>query len=230
MAETPAISESPWFRPAFIGSAVVVVAILLLGMYVVLRPAPQPSLPTESHSASTSAPLSAGDCPPTNGSFSAGDALTSAPQTTWQSTKYSSLPSVAGVGPAVVEADGFRRCFAHSLTGASVAAATYVGQMADPALWEKTLRQSAIPAADMESQIHQMRKAGVNKAGDKVQVVGLTQVVATSERSVTVGLVIVIGDQTGASTLALEWSGTDWRVNPRTETSGLIDDYMVWGS
>jgi hypothetical protein len=81
----------------------------------------------------------------------------------------------------------------------------------------------------MEQQIEQMREQGVNRAGDKFTVVGLTQVTATSPDSVTVGLVVVTGDTTVGTDLSLQWDGTDWRVQPRVETSRAIDDYMVWG-
>lgn len=237
-------TEPQWYtRPAFVASAALLALVLVAGVYLLVArpgststdPTPSPSVVAPSTSASTSetsSPSGPG-CPTLpSDELRAGDGLNAAPKgTTWTPRKFSALASIDGQGPAVTEASGYVRCYAHTLTGAALAAANYSAQMADPDLWEQALRLGAVQEPELEDQIKQMRaNGGSNAAGDKFTVVGLTQVTATSDRSVTVGLVLVVGDATVGTDLALQWDGTDWRVQPRVDTSRSIDDYMVWGS
>jgi hypothetical protein len=226
--------EAPWYgRPSFVMSAAVVALVVVLGIYLLFPRSsgstpPTTPTPTPSVASATPAP---GTCPTlANDELRPGMALETAPKATeWTPLKFSSVASITGQGPARTEPSGYRHCYARTLDGAALAAANYSAQIVDPDLWEEALRLGAVQEPGMEQQIEQMREQGVNRAGDKFTVVGLTQVTATSPDSVTVGLVVVTGDTTVGTDLSLQWDGTDWRVQPRVETSRAIDDYMVWG-
>lgn len=229
--------ETPWYsRVGFVISAAVVALVVVLGVYLLFprsggsmpstsAPPPEPTLGSPSGSGT-------GGCPSLpSEELRSGMGLESAPKgTEWTPLRFSSIASIAGQGPARTESSGYRHCYARTLSGATLAAANYSAQIVDPDLWEQALRLGAVQEPGMDEQIERMREQGVNRAGDKFTVVGLTQVTATSGDSVTVGLVVVTGDTTVGTDLSLQWDGTDWRVQPRVETSRGIDDYMVWGS
>lgn len=238
-ADSDSRSTTPWYgRFGFVVSAALIALLVVGGGYLLLvRPAvapgasPSAASPSTAPSSPSASPTGEGCPAPATEELRAGMTLQAAPKDTkWTALSYSSIASIDGQGPARTEASGYRRCYAHTLDGAALAAANYSGQIVDPDLWEDALRLGAVQEPGMEEQINQMRDKGVNRAGDKFTVVGLTQVTATSPDSVTVGLVMVTGDATVGTDLSLEWDGQDWRVQPRIETQASIDDYMVWGS
>lgn len=236
MSENNDRPEPPWYsRPGFVISAAVLALVLVLGAYLLFpRPGSTPSSPppVAPTLASPSGPGTDAGCPSLpSEELRPGMALQAAPKATeWTPLRFSSIASIPGQGPARSEPNGYRHCYAHTLSGATLAAANYSAQIVDPDLWEQALRLGAVQEPGMEDQIEQMREQGVNRSGDKFTVVGLTQVTATSTNSVTVGLVVVTGDTTVGTDLSLQWDGTDWRVQPRIETSRGIDEYMVWGN
>lgn len=238
-ADSDSKSTTPWYgRFGFVVSAALVALLVVGGGYLLLvRPAvapgasPSAASPSTAPSSPSASPTGEGCPAPATEELRAGMTLQAAPKdTTWTALSYSSIASIDGQGPARTEASGYRRCYAHTLNGAALAAANYSAQIVDPDLWEDALRLGAVQEPGMEEQITKMRNEGVNRAGDKFTVVGLTQVTATSADSVTVGLVLVVGDGTVGADLALQWDGQDWRTQPRVDFQKNIDDYMTWGS
>lgn len=212
-----------WISGLFILLVAVAGVWLLVAPKTPPQPAPVPSAPTT--------PARMGPCPASAADpLSAGMSLRAAPaKTQWTPTKVAALPSVAGQGPSVVDSDGYRRCFAQTLIGATLAAATYSAQFADPTLWEKAVREGTVPQPDTESQIAVLKQqGGSNSARATYMVTGLTSVQATSPTTVVVGLVVVYDGSPSVSQFTMLWDGNDWRVRPSIESGGSIDDYMVW--
>lgn len=227
--------QSPWLRTSFLLSATVVLLLIVGGIVVLVQPGAKPaSAPSpaaqvsgESPSAHAEGCAAAGLTPVP---FKQGEIRTSPPQqTTWTSTTYSSIASVPGIGPAITDSDGYRHCYAASLDGAALAAANYVAQSIDPALWEQAVRQGTVIRPDTEDEITKMAaKGGANTAHAKMLVVGLNTIRATSSSSAEVSLVVTYNGNPTSMAFAMVWDG-DWRVQPPPDGSAIVADYTPWG-
>lgn len=231
-------SGSPWSRPGFILAAVILGLVLVASVVMLSRPAPAPA-PTAAPPPATVAPTVSTPAAPSSGcpqlasdELQRGQALSAAPAgTEWSTTAYASLPTIAGQGPALVDPDGYRRCSAHTLTGAALSAANWYGQLIDPKLWEAAVRRGTVLRPETEDQISQMKAQGGPTVPDQpTTVTGLTEVRATSDKTVEVGLVLVYNGVAMAATLQMEWSGSDWLAVSPPSMSPSVDDYMVWGN
>lgn len=227
-SETPkqkGITWSWWLSSGF------VFLVVVAGIWLVAAPKTSaPPVVTVRTPADVRAP--GGTCPSRAAEpLTAGMSLTAAPRDTeWTSTKIAALPGVSGQGPFVVDAgDRYRHCFAKSLVGAALAAASYEGQFADPALWEKAVRKGTVPQADTEEQIRILKqRGGPNADGAQVSILGLTSVRATSASTVVVGLVVLVNGSPVSFDFTMLWNGDDWLVRPAIEPGDSLDDYWVW--
>ncbi len=232
--------RSPWTRTGFILSAAFLGLVLIAAITLLIKPAasapaaaPVASQTVPASSPSPAATVAGSGCPSlASESLQRGSALNDAPAgTDWEVTKYASLPSIAGQGPAVVDPDGYRHCYSHSLTGAALAAANFYGQVMDPKVWETAVRKGTVIRPETEDQIDQMKSHGGPTVSDQpITVVGLTEVRATSDKTAEVGLVVVYNGVSMGATLQMEWSGTDWLAASAPSMSQMTDDYMVWGN
>jgi len=153
--------RSPWTRPAFVASAVLIVVIAILGLVLVLTgpgtaPSPAvPATPVPPQAPARSANSSACGLAPGDQS-----APTVAPKVKWELVGRMAAPSAPkGAGPAR-SSDGFRTCFAHSPTGALYAAVNFWASLtAHPAAEvyrhlaaDTPARSSAIKAASATAE------------------------------------------------------------------------------
>lgn len=224
---------SPWLQTGFLLSAAMVLLIVVGGVVLLVKPPAQsaPIAPLPSAVTSGPAPTGCAAAGLVAVPFSKGEVQTAPPAgTTWSPTEYSSVPAVKGIGPAIIDGDGYRHCYAQSLDGATLAAANYVAQVIDPVLWEKVIRQGSVVRKDTEDQIDQMKaKGGANTTHAKMMVVGVNAVRATSDTSVDVGLVVTYNGTPTSMTFPMLWDGSDWLLQPPPDTSAIVADYTPWG-
>ncbi len=121
-------------------AAAVVIAIVLAGVAVSWRIATRPDpAPTTTVQPSASMPVADGQCPA--GRIELGGTVTAAPQTMWVLVGKMAAPTVTDAGPAVIDTDGYRHCYARTPTGALVAAANLAAMGSDPTLAQPARRR-----------------------------------------------------------------------------------------
>lgn len=200
---------SPFASPSWIASAAFVGALLVVGIFVVAG-----ALDDESPSSEGGAGVAAPACPEP-------PARTEDPDLAfaqWDEVGVVFAPSLAEAGPAVVEADGFRRCFSPSESGAVVAAATYVAiGSGRPDLNIRLASESTLPGRGREAAMAQADVAS-SRPGVAVQIVAYRVVrFATTDAEVAIAVRATDGRLILGS-VPLRWADQDWKlvVDPAT--------------
>lgn len=244
MSNAPQSGESPFKSRLFIGSAVFLAVVVLLGAFVVVQgdggdsddnASSSPSAtPTGSASSATS---DDGSCPTLS------DKDTSVPVTapkgvTWQLVDGFALPSSKASGPGRVEGD-VAHCYAHTPVGALLASVQITGRQLSADDWESIVeRQCVGDGVDYyltkRRQIEQEEGSQALSADQHGQVAGFkfitydenTAVIDLAWRDKNGGL--------GAGSVTMRWSGGDWK-NEITKTpaapGGAINSlagYIAW--
>lgn len=235
------------YGPGFIAAAIVIGAVLMCGVLLIGigafgGDAPPSAAPVAGRQPSAGQPSSAG--PP-----AAGDrcALPTGDQTvpdsppagiSWQVYRRMVVPASPVHGPARVDPDGFRRCFAHSPTGAVVAAYNAVAALGDDRLAAATAVKVFLPGPDADRFVREVATAAAADEDAPHQLAGFKVLEAGRDR-VTVMLAFAVGESYVSGNLSLVWhppSG-DWRVlpprpgtdfgAPYAEHAGL-SDFVGW--
>ena len=86
--------------------------------------------------------------------------LTEAPDSTWTRFGTVFVPAVDGHGPAVIDDDGYRHCYARTPTGALLAMANYkvVPQLDSDALYEKFVRTGVAPGPGRDAGLEKLKE------------------------------------------------------------------------
>ena len=151
MSEEEEGAASPFTRPGFIASALVVALVVILGIVVVVTHkgggrTPATSATASSGGSDAASADSSGSAPPQEAESDSVCGLTGvvmngtvsqAPQAQWDYIGVFPYPTSDQYGPAATADEGYRYCFQHSPQGAVFAAATAAAQatrMALPAL------------------------------------------------------------------------------------------------
>ncbi|GAA0573974.1 hypothetical protein HPO96_17035 [Kribbella sandramycini] len=130
----------------------------------------------------------------------------------WEVSNRVVVPRSAAVGPAKTDPDGFRRCFAHSPTGALYAAYNALAAMADQSKLVSIARRLMLPSAETEQLIRQLSKESAT-GFSSVQPTGYRMLAAADDR-VTVLLALPVESVYMSATLTLVWHQGDWRLQP----------------
>lgn len=154
----------------------------------------------------------------------------------WEVSRRVVVPRSNAFGPAKTDADGFRRCFAHSPTGAVFAGYNAVAALADQRQAIPTVQKLMIPGANTDALIQELRKEKPSTDSTATQLAGFRVLDADHDR-VTVMLAIPVESAYMSLTLTLVWHAGDWRVQsplpgnpvgaPFSQHSDL-DDFMAW--
>lgn len=159
-------------------------------------------------------------------------------RTDWDVWNRMVVPRSAEFGPGRVESDGFRRCFAHSPTGAVFAAYYSVAALADD---DQVLRNAArvlLPGPDTDRMLADLAAEGPGDGVDDApsQLAGFRVIDAGPDR-VTVALAMRVKDAYASATFTMVWHRDDWRVlaarpgqqfgAPYSQLSGL-GDFVRW--
>ncbi|TDO56628.1 hypothetical protein EV651_11215 [Kribbella sp. VKM Ac-2571] len=252
------------FGPAFVASCIVVGAVLACGVLILVsgRTSDRSDTASSSGTASSAAargsaevtatvPSSSGGAEPVSRSTTGsgrvtgkGCGLPDGDQTmptkapavdSWEVSRRVVVPRSSAYGPARIDADGFRRCFAHSPTGAVFAAYNVVAALADQRQVLATVQKLMVPGVNADALIRELRKE--EPADSSVtQVAGFRLLDAGRDRAT---VMVAVPVQTGymSLTLTLVWYAGDWRVQPPPpgEPVGVpfsqhrdLGDFVAW--
>ena len=262
--------KSPWENRGFVASAIVIGAVvvcvivfLVLGRTGGDQPGagstPTPSLtePTDLPSDQPSEPpATPGDDPsstpvtppPVNNAVGGCKAKnpdqriprTAPPAVSWQFETDMLIPLQAQGGPATTDANGLRYCFAHSPTGAVLAAMVTLGQIRNPDLTKAVLQHRIVPGAGRTRALNENRTSPTPRnTGDVSQFTGFKVVDYLPARAIVAVAVQVDFRSVASLTLTLMWQGGDWKVVLQPDGSfngdvapdilGSLDGYVRFG-
>jgi hypothetical protein len=176
-----------------------------------------PATPTEQPTATQTAPpppnSHTGGCHDRNPD-QAIPRLAAPPAVTWQFEGEMLVPLQAAAGPAATAANGVRSCFAHSPTGAVLAAMVLLGQVQNPEVSVATLktrvlagpgRDAAIAAAKAEIQTPPTEAGDVQFSGFKV-----LDYPPNATRTIIQVVANLNNKAYGALPITMQWSHGDW--------------------
>ncbi|GAA1590803.1 MULTISPECIES: hypothetical protein [Kribbella] len=252
-------------QPAFVGSAIVVVALVLcLVVYLLLRggsgtpaagptqtpstvqptgqptdePTDEPSVQPTTPEEPTSGPTSPRVTPPPANNTVGGCHVakpsqviprSSAPAAvTWQFEGAMLIPLQVAGGPAATKANGVRYCFAHSPTGAVLAAMVLLGQVQNRSVALDVLRERVVPGPGQQRAIAEAKaEMATPSDGTNVQFVGFKVIYYAPDGSqAIIQIASQLGDQgVGALPVTMQWSKGDWRavLQPDGSFNGSVE-------
>lgn len=222
-------------RPWFIVGLVAVLLLFVGGFFIFIvasqkdTPSPEPT----SSAPSTSAPVSDSVCGLEG--FEPESTLDSAPDADWSLVGTLASPSNETSGPGIIEADGFRSCYARTAEGALFAVANFVAIGTDASLREQQLLLIASgPGRDA------VRDAlGEGEPSNLRGAIAGFQVGSYTSDGATVDLVIGYSDGRLVSVpVKVIWEDGDWKVvftsAGQTPLSPAIianlGGYIPWGN
>ena len=256
MAETD--DQSPYGR-GFIAACIVIAAILLCGGLLIITgltstASPSPDQAASSSTAVTTAPgkvVTSGPgevaTPPGVRGSGAGSAcglpagdqvipVTAPPVDGWEVSRRVVVPRSAVFGPAKVDPDGFRRCFAQSPSGAVFAGYSAISALADQRQSVATVGKLMLPGPDTEALLRELRKESPEEDPAASQIAGYRVLDASKERA-TVALAMPVESAFVSATLTLVWHQGDWRVVPPASGEPVgapyaqlrnLDGFVAW--
>jgi hypothetical protein len=131
----------------------------------------------------------------------------------WDVSRRVVVPRSAAYGPAKVDPDGFRRCFAHSPTGAVFAAYSAVAAIADQRKAVATVTKLMLPGPDADALLGELRKETPTNNTAPTQIAGYRVIDASRDRA-TVTLAMPVETAFMSATFTLVWLDGDWRLVP----------------
>lgn len=138
---------------------------------------------------------------------------TALPAVSWQFETDMLIPLQAAGGPAVTDSSGVRRCFAHSPSGALLAAMVTLGQVRNPQLTEDVLRTRMAPGAGLTKALAAVRATPPTpSSGRTSQFTGFKFIDYQANRAIISIAVQIEYSNVGSLPITVVWSGGDWKV------------------
>ncbi|MDN5762640.1 MAG: hypothetical protein L0H41_10035 [Microlunatus sp.] len=234
---------SPFTRPGFLISAVLVVVIVVLGVVVAVRvagdnssttPPPASTSPAASAS-STSAGPDASVCGLPAGTETG--PLTSPPAVTWDYQGTIAYPKSPEFGAGKTATEGYRYCFQHSAAGAVVMAANALAQGSDPQMGE-SWAEYVLGTGRYRDQLADEIGAATGAEGSRLKVAGF-RVLSYDGATARVDLGVQGSSQNQTLTVSgvyeLVWQNGDWKISADVEhpldisTIPDLTGYVPWG-
>lgn len=246
--------QSP-YGPGFVAACIMVGALLVCGAVLVISnltsgrdaavqlqsaegapteaPSP-PATPSGPASGGASTAGSRGDC-----SLPAGDQAVPATAPAvdgWEVSRRVVVPRSAAYGPGRIDADGLRRCFAHSPTGAVFAAYNAIAALADPDEQVAVARRLMLPGPDTDALIREVQQ-DPSVSGYAAPQPTAYRVVDAEPDHVTVMLAVPVESAYVSLALTLVWHDGDWRVQPPARGTAVgapyaqlrdLSDFVSW--
>lgn len=233
---------SPFLRPSFVGAAVVVLVIVVLGVVVAVRAAGSES-PAPIVDASPSAPLTVS---PGSGSSVCGLAEGSqeipalGPAAVWRYEGTLAYPTSQEFGPGKEVPKGYRFCFQHSPTGALFATANAIahGSSADGAMVGAWAEYFVSPGSGRAKILAELSEPRSDSSSVRMSIVGFRILSYTGDAArVDIAVRTSGSSQTVLASAAYElvWEAGDWKLNSGAPqafsfaTVPNVDDYVQWG-
>ena len=147
------------------------------------------------------------------------------------------VPSVQGVGPGVT-AGGVSRCFAHSPTGAVVAAANFIVWLSSNQRLDEVTTTLIAAGADRDRMLAEVRSSWDGSTSPAFAVVGYKVEVRSPDEALVTIAASPASDRSRAVAwpLVMVWADGDWKVKPpsngrwgQTAVTG-VSGFIPWGS
>jgi hypothetical protein len=133
------------------------------------------------------------------------------PAVSWQFEADLLIPLQEAGGPAVTASNGVRSCFAHSPTGAVLAAMVLLGQIRNPELTEDVLKTRIVPGAGRNRALAEIRATPTPKDLGQVQFAGFKVIDYLPNRAIIQIAAEVNAKSVASLPVTMVWSGGDWR-------------------
>ena len=179
-ASSPPADENTGASKKLIGSAVVVAAIVVLGLVLSLtnifggetEPTANPSAPSPSTATATATQTAQNEASVCGlEAVELSGTVTTAPTATWALVGTTAAPSIEGQGPGKIDGDGFRSCYARTPTGALVAAANYAAIGSYAPLRARFYDEATVPGPGRDALLKKPITGG-GEGGTRVQIAG----------------------------------------------------------
>ncbi len=163
--------------------------------------------------------------------------VTEAPVAQWSLVGTIAAPTVEGQGPGLIEDDGFRSCFAHTPTGAVVAAANLAAMGSYAPLRPRFDREALAPGPGRDAVLAKPRPQG-GTDGVRLQLAGFRLLRYTgAQADLDLALLASTGQMFGF-TFFLEWAEGDWKARMADDGSDLssvspissLAGYVAWSA
>jgi hypothetical protein len=156
---------------------------------------------------------------------------------TWRLYHTVALPFSAQAGPTVVVGD-VARCYAHSPTGALLSAVQIAVRYALASDWRSVVAEQVMPGTGRN--VYSDQRSGVNftvQAGEFGQIAGFQFVTYSSALAVVQIVVQLPAGEMQATTMTVQWSGGDWRLQlepdgspgPNVQQVASLTGFIPWG-
>lgn len=227
----------------FIGSAVVVAAILVLGLVLSLtnllggktETTPPASAPSASTPATTP-PITTSDASVCGlDAVEMSGTVTAPPTAMWALVGTTAAPSIKGQGPGNIDEDGYRSCYARTPSGALLAAANYAAIGSHDPLRKKFYEQAFAPGPGRDAILSKPLPSS-DGSGVRVQIAGF-RILRYDGKQADVDLALrTSSGAMGATVLNLQWSEGDWKLRLADDGSELsptvqlpsLNGYVLW--
>lgn len=238
--------RSPFTRPGFIASALVVALVVVLGIVIAIVNATRnddPGATATAGSSTSSAAATTATAAAESASVCglAGEVLTgtltTAPEATWEYEGTTAYPTSATYGPGKTDPAGFRYCYQHSPTGALFMAANAVALGSDESV-KAAWGDYVLGAGKFHEQLLAQKGSTTTTAGTRIAIGGFRILNYTGE-SASVDLALTYSSATGNVTVsgvyALVWQDGDWKLSADTMTPldvapiPNVAGYIAWG-
>ncbi|ONI67882.1 hypothetical protein BWI15_32955 [Kribbella sp. ALI-6-A] len=131
----------------------------------------------------------------------------------WQFETNMLIPLQAQGGPAIEDANGLRHCFAHSPTGAVLAAMVTLGQIRNPELTESVLRKRIAPGAGRNLALKAVRTSPTPRnTGQTSQFTGFKVIDYLPNRAIISIAVRLDSQKVAGLPVTLLWVDNDWKL------------------
>ena len=141
--------------------------------------------------------------------------VTVAPDATWSLVGKVVTPTVPEAGPATIDPDGYRRCYARTPVGALTAAANLAAMGSDPTLADRLAHDGLMPGALQDRLLASPEPSSAASGGAQLR--GF-QVVSYDGTNATINLGMQAQNGGyGVATMDLVWHEGDWRIGVRGE-------------
>lgn len=234
--------STPWLQPKFLIAAVLVIALVVLGVVIAFSGRDEPregsSTPTATSSATTPAPVDAGveSVCGLPGHTESGT-LTTAPAAEWPFQGTTAYPTSLEFGPGATTPSGVRFCFQHTPTGALFAAANAIVQGSDPAVAGEWLEYALADGPYRDQILGDGESSGGSDS--RMNIVGFRMLAydgATARVDVAVRVTVETSTVFTSGVYELVWADGDWKLRADTAKPlnvARIPDlsgYVPWGA